>query len=155
VSTITWNKAVEKFCACVEGLGFEFVGAEMIGSGHKAILRIYADAAPSINIDQITQITHQLMGLIEVDLPTYRECTIEVSSPGLDRPLFKLADYQRFVGKKVRLNLHTPLEGQRHFTGNLIAVDAEQVTIKCDEKEVVLPFSAIEKAKLVPEISFK
>lgn len=155
MSTVTWNKAVETFCACVEGLGFEFVGAEMVGSGSYAVLRVYVDSATGITIAQITQITHQLVGVIEVDFPAYRECAMEVSSPGLDRPLFKLADYERFIGHKVRVSLHTPLEGQRHFSGTLVSADAEQVTVEIEEKKVILPFSAISKTRLVPVVSFK
>lgn len=155
--TVGWDEAEEKIRTCVEGLGFEFVGAQRVGSGVYTVLRVLADSPAGITINQITQITHQLMGVIEVEMPDYRDYTIEVSSPGLDRPLFKLADYQRFTGRKVRVSLSEPLEGQRHFIGVLVKADAEQITLELEEnrQQITLPFSAIAKAKLIPVISFK
>lgn len=150
-----WDKGIEKIRASVVGLGYEFVGAQCIGAGHQAILRIFVDAPNGITIEQITQISHQILGLIEVELPQFQNYRIEVSSPGLDRPLFTIADYQKFIGKKAKIHLKVPLEGRRHFAGKLVEVSDQEITIAMDDGNIALSFSSIEKGNLVPEISFK
>jgi ribosome maturation factor RimP len=96
-------------------------------------------------------VSNQISGVLDVEDPIKGRYTLEVSSPGLDRPLFERSHYERFLGSKARIRLTRPIEGRRNFTGYLLAVDEDKVTLKVDETEFELPFSDIQQARLVPE----
>ncbi|MFI4954383.1 MAG: ribosome maturation factor RimP [Gammaproteobacteria bacterium] len=145
----------EQIAATVQGLGYGFVGAESI-SGSPAILRVYVEG-PAINsehanigLDEITVISRQLSALLDVEATAAGRYRLEVSSPGLDRRLFNLADYQRFVGREVKIRLHRPHEGRKNWTGELVEVDQENVKLKAENQIYTLAFDNIEKAQLVP-----
>ncbi len=137
----------------VDSLGYEFVGLEYLPQGKHSLLRIYIDKAGGVTVDDCGTVSHQVSGVLEVEDPISGHYVLEVSSPGLDRPLFKFEDFERFSGNIVQIRLQTPLAGQRNFKGLLQGVDAadQLVELAMDEKIISLPWERIEKARLVFE----
>lgn len=134
----------------IANLGYEFVGLEYVPQGRHSLLRIYIDNPAGITVDDCERVSHQVSGVLDVEDPIQSHYRLEVSSPGLDRPLFTLAQFQRFVGQVVQVRLVAPKEGRRNFLGLLKGVDNESVVIEQDGEELVFPFGQIHKAHLVP-----
>ena len=129
------------------GLGYELVDWERSGRG---LMRVFIDSERGITLDDCTLVSNQLTRLFAVENVDYDR--LEVSSPGLDRPLKKVADFVRFAGQKVQLRLHAPVAGQRRFVGVLKAATEMEITLDVDGELTHLAFANIEKARLVPEI---
>ncbi len=136
----------------VSGLGYELLGIEMGRNGGGSLLRVYIDKEDGITIDDCVLVSHQLTGLLDVEDPIEGKYELEVSSPGLDRPLFTLGQFERFLGASVKLKLHTKLNDRRRIVGVLLAVENDNVILDCEEEELVVPFNLIEQARLVPDI---
>lgn len=136
----------------VSGLGYEFVGVEYTPQGDHSMLRVYIDAEDGINVDDCVAVSHQISGVLDVEDPIDAQYFLEVSSPGLDRPLFKLADYKKFENRVVNLKLAVPLDGRRKFKGIISSSDEENIIINVDDENFELPFIQIERARLVPEL---
>ncbi|MCX7896327.1 MAG: ribosome maturation factor RimP [Rhodocyclaceae bacterium] len=139
----------------VKGLGFELVEFET--SPRARLLRVFIDCLERpVTIDDCERVSHQLTHLFEVEHVDYDR--LEVSSPGLDRPLKKPADFQRFAGQRVQLRLRVALAlpsgvkagGRRNFIGTLLGCDGENVRLATAEGELVFPLANIDKARLVP-----
>ena len=135
----------------VEALGYELVGIEFQAGQRNALLRIYIDQPNGIQIEDCERVSHQLSGVLDVENPIAGHYTLEVSSPGLDRPLFEAADFTRFAGHKARIQLDVALDGQRKFTGVIKGVERSQVILEVNQNEIRLPVDLIGKARLVPE----
>ncbi len=136
----------------VEPMGYECVGVEYdLGDKGGATLRVYIDHADGIGLDDCEAVSHQLSGALDVADAVAGRYDLEVSSPGLDRPLFDLEHYRRFNGARVRVRLADKLDGRRRFDGHLVGVDGETVLLEVDGERVALPFARIESARLVPE----
>ena len=101
----------------VSSLGYELVGVEYLTQGRGGLLRVYIDSEDGINLDDCSRVSHQLSGVLDVEDVIRGQYQLEVSSPGLDRPLFSLAHFERFVGQQVKLKLAVPIHGQRKFRG--------------------------------------
>ena len=141
----------------VTSLGYELVGAEFLMQGHSGLLRVYIDAEDGIQLNDCQRVSHQLSGVLDVEDVIKGKYQLEVSSPGLDRPLFTAEHFERFQGHKARLKLTVPLEGRRKFKGILRGVKNDQIVLEIESKEVdkeeiSLPLSAIDKANLIPDI---
>ncbi|MDX1605603.1 MAG: ribosome maturation factor RimP, partial [Candidatus Competibacterales bacterium] len=95
----------------------------------------------------------QVSVLLDVEAPLTGDYVLEVSSPGLDRPLFEPAHYQRYAGEQVKLKLLVPRDGRRHFSGRLLGLDDGQVRLDCDLGEIGIPFDQIESGRLVPDFA--
>lgn len=141
----------------VQALGCELWGLEYMNQGGKhTTLRIYidrfdGDKNPGVSLDDCEQVSRQLAGILDVEDPISGEYTLEVSSPGLDRPLYNLDQYKRFVGSQVAIRLRMAFEGRRNFTGQLSGVEDQDVVVVVDKHEYLLPVDWIEKAKVVPQ----
>jgi len=135
----------------VRALGFELVGVEYNTGGQGGLLRVYIDSAAGITVDDCQAVSYQVSGLLDVEDPIAGHYTLEVSSPGLDRLLFRPEDFERFTGRLVKLKLAYPVEGQRRFKGRLEGLQDGNVVIEQDGERLSLPFDQIEKARLVPE----
>ena len=135
----------------VNVLGCELVGIEFIPQGRRSLLRIYIDKEDGVTIDDCSDVSHQVSGVLEVEDPIREQYTLEVSSPGLDRPLFSPEQFARFVGETVQLSLFAPREGRRKFKGRILGVEGAMVTIEQDGNEVTLEHGNIAKARLVPD----
>lgn len=132
----------------VEALGLELWGIEHLSRGRSSLLRIYIDSPDGIAIEDCERVSRQVSGVLDVEDPLPGEYTLEVSSPGMDRPLFRFEQYAEFVGDVVNLRLRTPIDGRRKFKGVLEKAEAEQVTLTVDGDLVEIPFQQIDKANI-------
>lgn len=133
----------------VEGLGLELWGLEYSPFGGSALVRVYVDGPEGVTLDDCTRISEQLSALFDVEDPIPVAYRLEVSSPGLDRVLFRPEQYRRYLGQQLKLRLRWPVEGQRNFTGVLEACEDESVRVDVDGKAVVVPLDAVQRARLV------
>lgn len=132
-------------------LGYELLGIEHLAQGRHSLLRLYIDSPDGITVEDCERVSHQVSGVLEVEDPIKGQYTLEVSSPGLDRPLFKPEHYARFIGEVVSLRLVRPLGERRKFKGRLLALREDAVVVEQDGVEVVIPLEDIDKAHLVPQ----
>ena len=137
----------------VESMGYELVGVEYTGGSGHGTLRVYIDRDSGVSLDDCAAISHQVSGILDVEEPIKQAYDLEISSPGIDRPLFKLADFERFAGRVAKVRLAAGLDGRRNFKGRLQGVtDAGQVAIEVDGEIFDLPYADIARANLVGEI---
>ncbi len=129
------------------GMGYELVALERIGRG---LLRVYIDQPAGISLTDCERVSRQLSRVFEVENVDYDR--MEVSSPGLDRPLVKAADFDRFAGHKAKIQLSRPLGGRKRFNGVLVGMCEGQVVLQIDAGEVRIALDDIEKARLVSEL---
>ncbi len=132
-------------------MGFELLGIELIKNGHISLLRVYIDKFKGVNIDDCVLVSQQLIGLLDVKDPIKGQYNLEVSSPGIERPLFVIAHYQRFLGHDVRLRTYRPIEGKRNFTGSIGSVGETNNTIELVTElgPVTVDIGLIEKSNLI------
>lgn len=135
----------------VAGLGYELVGVEYHGSATNGVLRVYIDHEDGITLEDCQAVSHQLSGLLDVEDPIQGHYSLEISSPGLDRPLFKAQDYARFAGQRVKVRMHGLVQGRRNFTGLLLGLEGENAIVEVDGEEYVLPLDQVDQARLIPE----
>lgn len=129
----------------VNGLGYELVDLERSGRG---LLRVFIDKPDGIRVEDCEAVSNQLTRLFMVENVDYDR--LEVSSPGLDRPLKKEADFARFAGQKVQLKLRMPMTGRKNFVGVIVAVNEGVVQLDVDGNAVSIELSNLDKARLVP-----
>ena len=135
----------------VRGLGYELLGVEFTGQGQHSRLRLFIDREGGVNLDDCEQVSRQVSAVLDVEDPIRGHYALEVSSPGLDRPLFRLEHYSRFVGHLVKVRLSHALAGQRNFKGTIVRVDGKAVVIALEDgSEISLAFDNIDKANLIP-----
>jgi len=136
----------------VTALGYELVGVEHLAQGRHSMLRIYIDSPAGITLDDCEKVSHQVSAVLDVEDPIHGHYTLEVSSPGLDRPLFTADHYRRFAGNEIQVRLRAPLQGRRKFTGLLHGIgDDDVVVLEVEGTEYRLALDEIEKAHLVPK----
>jgi len=129
----------------VSGLGYELVDFERSGRG---LLRVFIDMPEGISVDDCQVVSNQLTRLFLVENVDYDR--LEVSSPGLDRPLKKEADFVRFAGEKVQLKLRMPLAGRKNFVGVIGGATDGILQLDVDGSQVAIELSNLDKARLVP-----
>lgn len=134
----------------ISALGYELWGIDYQGQGKFSMLRVYIDSPNGITVDDCASVSHHVSGVLDVEDPIEGEYTLEVSSPGMDRPLYSLEHYLAYVGEVINLRLRVPFEGRRKFKGVLRAVEGDEIVILVDDHEYLLPISTIEKANIVP-----
>ena len=133
----------------VEALGYELVGIEYIRA-KGGVLRVYIDTPSGIKIDDCQLVSEQLSAALDVEDPISGQYSLEVSSPGLDRPLFRAADFERFAGEQARISVMMPVDGRRKFTGVLKGMQGNDVILAVGDEEVRLSLDDIQQARLVP-----
>lgn len=146
----------------VEGLGYELLHLELEGRGRNALLRLYIDhraeanatsaASAEVTLGDCETVSREVSAFLDVADPIPETYRLEISSPGLDRPLVKREHFERFVGHEARIALQAPLEGRKKFKGVIDSVDQDIVYLIVDGERIGLPLDAIRKARLVPEI---
>ena len=133
----------------VEGLGYELVRLRLMG-GRKPTLQIMAERPDGyIEVEGCAEISRQVSAILDVEDPIAGEYTLEVSSPGIDRPLTRLKDFERWDGYEAKLETDEPIDGRRRFKGTLAGVEGDEVLIEVDEGTVGLRFEWLSDAKLV------
>ncbi len=149
----------------VQALGLELLGVEYLPSPGGALLRLYidipqdavgdAEAPRMVGIEDCESVSREVSAQLDVEDPISSHYTLEVSSPGVDRPLFTPAQFARFLGEQVKIVLMLPQDGRRRLQGRIVAVEGERIDIEVDAKPepqpVSVAFENIEKARLVPD----
>jgi len=146
----------------VQALGFELLGAQYLPAPGRSTLRLYIDLLPghdlqrAITVDDCEQVSHEVSALLDVEDPISGNYTLEVSSPGVDRPLFTLEQFARHLKQKVKLGLKLPQDNHRRLQGTIVAVDQAQntVTLALDSTEnshISVHFDNIDRARIVPD----
>ena len=142
----------ELFEPVIESMGYEFVGVEFNAGGGHGTLRVYIDREQGVSLDDCASISHQLSGILDVEEPIKQAYDLEISSPGIDRPLFKIADFEKFSGRTAKIKMALGVQGRKNFKGQLKSVaDSKWVVIEVDGEQFDLPYADIAKANLVGE----
>ena len=142
----------------VASLGLELLGAEYLPSPGGAVLRLYIDkpsvdgAEVNVGIEDCEAVSREVSAQLDVEDPITSNYTLEVSSPGIDRPLFGAAQFARFLGEQAKLSLRVPMEGRRRLQGRIASVEGDRVTIAEEKGEFTVAEANIEKARLVPDL---
>jgi ribosome maturation factor RimP len=135
----------------VEGLGYECVGIDYNPHPQHGLLRIYIDNENGILVEDCTKVSHQISGVLDVEDPIQGNYQLEVSSPGADRPFFKVSQFEQFIGSMVLVNLFKAIGGRRKITALIKKVEDDIITLQEGEQIYEVPFDAMSKARLVPE----
>jgi len=144
------RKLTDMLIAPVEALGFELVGVEFVRAGKHSILRVFIDHEDGIDVDDCADASHQISAVLDVEDIITVEYNLEVSSPGMDRPLFNSAHYALVVGETITVKLSIPQDGRRNFKGLLLKCENDTILIRVDNDEFSLAIANIEKGNLVP-----
>ena len=163
----------------VEGLGYEFWGMEHLSQGKYTLLRIYIESLSGVPVNKSTdvsiseegqvedasvsesgialddceRVSRQVGAIMDVEDPIEGDYTLEVSSPGMDRALYNLSQYERFKGYQVAIKLRMAYEGRRKYNGLLVGVEDRDVVIQVDQEEFLFPIESIEKANIIPQFN--
>ena len=144
------QQLLELVAPSIAALGYEPWGIEYVTQGHQTTLRVFIDSPEGITVDDCATVSRQISAILDVEDPIAGEYMLEVSSPGMDRPLFTLDQFRRFSGEQVKIRLRSPFEGRRNFKGALIGVEGDEVVVAVDEHEYLLPIELIDKAQVIP-----
>ncbi|MGF6147115.1 Ribosome maturation factor RimP [Kingella potus] len=131
------------------GLGYELVDFELTAQG---TLRVFIDKEGGITVDDCAAVSNHLSRLFTVEDVDYKN--LEISSPGLDRPLKKAADFVRFAGQEAKIKTRLPIEGQKNFIGRIEGCDGAAVTLSYEGKTAAIALDNIDRARLKPEFKF-
>ncbi|WP_281646126.1 ribosome maturation factor RimP [Parendozoicomonas sp. Alg238-R29] len=142
------NELVEPI---VKSLGCVLWGVEFVSQGRQAQLRVFIDKESGVGLEDCEAVSRQFSAVLDVEDPIAGEYTLEVSSPGLDRPLFTLEQYVDLTGNQVNMRLRVPFEGRRKYRGVIQGVENDEVVVVCDDHEYLFPFDSIEKANVIPQ----
>ncbi|MCO7232751.1 MULTISPECIES: ribosome maturation factor RimP [Cobetia] len=135
----------------VSALGFELWGIDYLSQGKQSRLVIYIDHPDGITVDNCASVSRQVGAVLDVEDPITGQFQLEVSSPGMDRPLFTLDQYERYIGHVVALRLRQAFDGQRKFQGLVTGTEDGDVVIRVDEEEYCFPIESIDQARIVPQ----
>ncbi|MGV6806752.1 MAG: ribosome maturation factor RimP, partial [bacterium] len=116
----------------------------------RPVVRIYIENQDGVSVEDCERVSRQISSVMDVENPIRGEYVLEVSSPGMDRPLFTLAQFERFTGSDVSVRLRLPYEGRRKFKGRLLGIEGNDVVILADEHEYLFPVESIDKANIIP-----
>ncbi len=135
----------------VDELGFDVVRVQMSGKDNTVSMQIMVERkdGQGMTVDDCASVSRAISTLLEVDDPIKGAYTLEVSSPGIDRPLVRIRDFERFLGFQAKIEINQPLDGRRRFKGELLGVKDDVVRILVEGVEVNLPHPDIHKAKLL------
>lgn len=145
----------ELFEPVVVGMGYELVEIEYHPNSKYGVLRLYIDKESGVLVEDCSAVSQQISAVLDVEDPISGQYSLEISSPGMDRPLRRLQDFQRFIGEEVKIKTGMAFEGQRNFKGRLTGVEDDVIIIESENKEVRLPIATIDKARLVPDFDKK
>jgi ribosome maturation factor RimP len=136
----------------IRDLGLELVGIEFSPGRGGSLLRVYVDAPERpVTIDDCERASREISAALDVNDPVAGRYTLEVSSPGLDRPLFTPEQFARFIGQAVKINVNLPLDGRRRFHGTITAIEGDRITIEQDGEAVTIVHTNVAKARLAPD----
>ena len=134
----------------VNAVGMELWGIEYQSQGKHSILRVYIDSEDGVTIDNCEAASHQVSGILDVEDPINGEYNLEVSSPGMDRPLFNFDQFAMYQGELIKVRLQMAVNGMRNFTGKLLEAKEDALTFQVDNQQLTVSINQIDKANLVP-----
>ncbi|MEZ7863250.1 MAG: ribosome maturation factor RimP [Aeromonadaceae bacterium] len=134
----------------IESLGFELWGIEFVRAGKHSTLRVFIDHANGITVENCAEVSHQVSSILDVEDPISTEYNLEVSSPGMDRLLFKPSQYEKYLGEQVSLTLRMAVNNRRKYKGVITRIEGEMLTLVVDGNEETVAFANIQQANLVP-----
>ena len=144
------QRLTELLSPTVEAAGFELLGCEFVPAGRHSTLRLFIDHPDGVNVDHCALISREVSAILDVEDPITNEYVLEVSSPGLDRPLFTAAHFTAVVGQKIEVKLAIPQDGRRKFKGVLTAIEDDMLIVEVDGKPYRLLMDNVDKANVVP-----
>lgn len=155
------NALAQRFSTVLADLGLECIGVEFLPSQGQSTLRVYLDIPEGaagadgerreVGIEDCEAASRELSALLDVEDPIPGHYVLEVSSPGLDRPLFTAAQFARVTGQEVKLLLRAPLEGRRRLRGKLLSVEGERISLEAEGKAFAFDHAQVESARVVPD----
>ncbi|MBO9470223.1 ribosome maturation factor RimP [Endozoicomonas sp. G2_2] len=134
----------------VTDLGYELWHLESVGAGRSSVLRLYIDSPEGIALEDCEKVSHEVSAVLDVEDSSNSQYSLEVSSPGMDRPLVTGEHFRRFIGERARINMFAPVAGQRKFRGTILAVNGDTVDLGCDDQTYSLATGDMAKARLEP-----
>ena len=143
------QKLTDMLRPAVEETGKELLGVEFISAGNNSVLRLFIDHDNGSNVDDCAEVSRQVGAILDVEDPISSEYNLEVSSPGVDRPLFELSHFQQVIGETINVKLSMPLNGRRKFKGILTAIENDTLIIEVDGIDYELVINNVDKANLV------
>ena len=159
--SVEQQRFYELLAPTIEAVGCELLGVQISRGRQHTVLRLYIDRLQGgtfaeeeeqgITIEDCTRVSHQVSGVLDVEDPIAGEYSLEVSSPGDDRPLFRLEHYERFIGHRIRARLAVPVDGRRSVTGPIVSVEDGKVVVEEDSVQWRLAMDQIALARLVPD----
>ena len=141
----------------IQALGLELLGAEYLPAPGSATLRLYIDvpeaelATRMVNIEDCEAVSREVSAQLDVEDPITGNYTLEVSSPGIERPLFTLAQFARHVGESAKVTLRLPQEGRRRLQGQIVRIEGGSVVLLVDDAEMSVAFENVDKARIMPD----
>ncbi|MEE1674069.1 ribosome maturation factor RimP [Agarivorans aestuarii] len=145
------QRLTDMLTPAVEALGFELLGIEYVSAGKHSIVRLFIDHENGINVDNCADVSRQASAILDVEDPISTEYNLEVSSPGLERPLFKAEHYLRFIGEIAFVQVRMPVNNRRKWQGEIIAVEDDTVVLAVDKEQHRIALGNVQKAHLVPQ----
>ena len=135
----------------VEGLGCRLWGIEYQSQGRRSVLRVYIDRDAGVSIEDCKLVSKQISALLDVEEPIGGSYTLEVSSPGMDRCLFRPDQYAESIGESIDLRLNFPFEGRRRLVGRMVGFENDEVAVQLDDTEFLIPLENVQRARIVPD----
>jgi ribosome maturation factor RimP len=152
VKLVRQEELTRMLAPVISGLGLECVGVELAGGTGNGLVRVYIDAPDRpVTVDDCETVSREIGAVLDLENPIVGRYTLEVSSPGLDRPLFTPAQFARFIGETAKVTLNVPMDGRRRFQGPIRAADGDRIVIDQDGTEVSIEHGNVLKANLVPQ----
>ncbi|NYZ63865.1 ribosome maturation factor RimP [Luteimonas deserti] len=158
------TQLTELLAPTVEALGLELLGIDYLPAPGGAVVRLYIDVPAGhdaaaaeagtpqgVTIEHCESVSREVSAQLDVEDPISGNYTLEVSSPGVDRPLFGAAQFARFAGETAKVGLKLPQDGRRRLTGRIVSVDGETITFDLDGAPFVVQADNVEKARIVPD----
>ncbi len=142
----------ESLAPGAERNGFELVAVDVLGTRARPLVRVYLDREGGVGLDELAEANGWISAALDETDPIPGAFVLEVSSPGVDRPLRKPSDFERFAGEDVRLKTMAPIDGRRNFTGTLGGFREGDVVIVCDGEEYSIPLEKVGKAHMVGRV---
>ena len=142
---------IAMFEPAVTAAGMQLWGIEYLPQGKHSILRVFIDSENGVSVDDCVAVSHQVSGILDVEDPISGEYSLEVSSPGADRPMFDALQFAAYINEEFKLKLKMAVQGRRKFVGRLLSVKEEILTFTVDDIEMDITMAQVDRANLVPQ----
>ncbi len=139
----------------ITAMGYEFVGCELLRQGRQSLFRIYIDSDSGVTLEDCSKVSYQVSAMLDVEDPIQGRYTLEVSSPGLNRPLFERKHFQKYIGSQIKVRTNSLVNDRRRFVGTLLRVEEVNIYMLVDGIEMALPFTSVEKANVIADIRIR